>query len=166
MAKESKKNKRTSIPLKRRLSVFKRDNYACVICKKSGTSEIEIDHIIPHSCGGTDEISNLQTLCSDCNRGKGNDETLNKTIKNELDSFLNDINPEILKKLNVENQVSVVANQEDYVKISKINHSPFYKITPSTNTLMGFQSGRSFGIYAINDNNGSKVHFFISKLTT
>lgn len=29
-----------------------------------------MDHIIPISDGGTDELSNLTTLCRDCNRGK------------------------------------------------------------------------------------------------
>lgn len=33
---------------------------------------LEIDHIIPKSKGGTDHRSNLQLLCSHCNRVKGN----------------------------------------------------------------------------------------------
>ena len=33
---------------------------------------MEVDHILPQSRGGTDEISNLQILCSHCNRSKGN----------------------------------------------------------------------------------------------
>ncbi len=33
---------------------------------------LEVDHIIAKSVGGTDHISNLQLLCSNCNRIKGN----------------------------------------------------------------------------------------------
>ena len=33
--------------------------------------ELEVDHVIPISRGGTDDISNLKTACFKCNRGKG-----------------------------------------------------------------------------------------------
>lgn len=34
------------------------------------------DHIVPVSRGGTDTLSNLRTMCSPCNHGRGNNQTL------------------------------------------------------------------------------------------
>lgn len=68
------KRRKTNIPRGMRHEVFKRDNYTCVECgatKKDGAT-LHIDHIIPVSKGGSDELSNLQTLCSDCNLNKSN----------------------------------------------------------------------------------------------
>ncbi|MBC6428556.1 MAG: HNH endonuclease [Cellvibrionales bacterium] len=36
------------------------------------THQLEVDHIIPKSKGGTDHLENLQLLCGHCNRVKGN----------------------------------------------------------------------------------------------
>jgi len=49
--------------------ILQRDDFKCVKCNKQG---LEIDHIIPVALGGTNEISNLQTLCSRCHREKTN----------------------------------------------------------------------------------------------
>ena len=70
----SKIRKRTNIPRGLRHEVFKRDKYTCKECgaKKSEGATLHIDHIIPISKGGTDELSNLQTLCADCNLNKSN----------------------------------------------------------------------------------------------
>lgn len=73
-----KYRKRTNIPRGIRNEVFKRDNYTCCQCgakkgdkKLDGTKvKLHIDHIKPVSKGGTDEMSNLQTLCDDCNLNK------------------------------------------------------------------------------------------------
>ena len=66
------KRKRTNIPRGIRHEVFKRDNYTCVECgaRKSDGATLHVDHKIPVSKGGTDELDNLQTLCSDCNLNK------------------------------------------------------------------------------------------------
>jgi len=65
--------KRDKIPQGLRYAVLKRDNEQCVKCgaspKKHGVV-LEVDHKIPWSKGGTNELSNLQTLCHRCNRGK------------------------------------------------------------------------------------------------
>ena len=61
------------IPAATRVDVLRRDNHRCVYCGVSAKkAELEIDHIVPFSKGGSNAISNLQTLCSDCNKGKSN----------------------------------------------------------------------------------------------
>jgi 5-methylcytosine-specific restriction protein A len=68
---ESKKRSR-HIPLSVRFAVLQRDNHQCVSCGKNPPAvTIEVDHIIPFSKGGNNDINNLQTLCFECNRGKG-----------------------------------------------------------------------------------------------
>lgn len=50
--------------------VFARDGGVCQCC---GSSEnLEYDHIIPFSCGGKSDKSNIQLLCQRCNRSKSN----------------------------------------------------------------------------------------------
>jgi len=45
----------------------------CQLCGvHSSERRIEVDHIVPRSLGGTNEMSNLQALCDECNRGKSN----------------------------------------------------------------------------------------------
>jgi len=46
-----------------------RDGPACACC---GTTEkLVVDHIVPISRGGSDDIANLQILCRRCNASKG-----------------------------------------------------------------------------------------------
>ncbi|KFN37802.1 hypothetical protein KN63_08145 [Smithella sp. F21] len=55
----------------KRYDVLRRDKFQCVLCGASGNDAIlEVDHIVPITRGGTDEISNLRCLCFKCNRGK------------------------------------------------------------------------------------------------
>jgi hypothetical protein len=55
-----------------RYQVLKRDR-RCQLCGAGPeSSPLQVDHIVPRSQGGTNEIENLQVLCAVCNRGKSN----------------------------------------------------------------------------------------------
>lgn len=70
--KKENKNQRSNLPKALRYKIFRRDKFCCQGCgARAPEVEIEVDHKIPVSKGGTDEESNLVTLCRDCNRGKG-----------------------------------------------------------------------------------------------
>ncbi len=57
-----------------------RDSYSCVCCGKKPVRGLEVDHIKPVSMEGTDELSNLQTLCKQCNQIKRGHEINFKVI--------------------------------------------------------------------------------------
>lgn len=55
----------------KRFKVLMRDDFKCRYCGiKAGEKELEVDHIIPKSRGGSNNLENLVTSCFECNRGK------------------------------------------------------------------------------------------------
>ncbi len=49
----------------------------CVKCELSlELGGAELDHIVPASLGGSDEVENLQVMCKACNASKGNSESV------------------------------------------------------------------------------------------
>ena len=57
---------------KLRLKILKRDNGLCQVCYKKGhmVAAKEVDHILPKAKGGTDDPSNLQSICIKHHREK------------------------------------------------------------------------------------------------
>lgn len=54
-----------------RLQILRRDNHTCQSCgAKAPDVALEVDHVLPVALGGSDEPSNLRTLCEACNSGK------------------------------------------------------------------------------------------------
>ncbi len=59
------------IPFQVKMRVVRRDNYTCQECTKHlQDDEVEFDHIIPVSKGGSSEEHNIRLTCYDCNRAK------------------------------------------------------------------------------------------------
>lgn len=61
---------REPIPDKVRLYVWQRDGGKCAKC--GSQKNLEFDHIIPFSKGGSNTERNIQLLCEECNRAKSN----------------------------------------------------------------------------------------------
>lgn len=71
-----RKSHRPSLSTRLRFLVLKRDGYACQLCGRAAAQGalLHVDHKLARAKGGSDDVSNLWTLCSLCNLGKGVDE--------------------------------------------------------------------------------------------
>ena len=69
--------------------VYSRQNEKCNLCKKNlGVGRV-VDHILPRSLGGLDNINNYQAICDTCNKWKtySFDHYLREKIKNNNGSI-------------------------------------------------------------------------------
>ncbi|OFZ47623.1 MAG: hypothetical protein A2381_09600 [Bdellovibrionales bacterium RIFOXYB1_FULL_37_110] len=71
------------IPRKIKETVYKRTNGECENCKS--TQNLEFDHLIPYAKGGTNNLTNIQLLCSNCNKRKA----IKDFGQEKMDHFLN-----------------------------------------------------------------------------
>jgi 5-methylcytosine-specific restriction endonuclease McrA len=55
----------------KRLAIYIRDDFRCAYCgrdlKDASPEEVNLDHLLPRSAGGSNEASNLITACKSCN---------------------------------------------------------------------------------------------------
>lgn len=65
----SPQQRKRTLPTNLKARVFARDGLVCVSC--GAADHLQVDHVVPESAGGSDELSNLQTLCKTCNVRKG-----------------------------------------------------------------------------------------------
>lgn len=97
--------------------VLNRDNYTCQHCKgKTKTKKLETHHIIPRSKNGSDEESNLITLCKTChdNFHKGEIELKKKgKTKGQLKhaTQMNSIRIQLLKILECEETFGFITKE-------------------------------------------------------
>lgn len=57
-----------------RLAIYLRDGLACVYCGNTieNGAILSLDHVRPHSKGGSNAANNLVTCCKHCNDARGN----------------------------------------------------------------------------------------------
>lgn len=88
---------------KRRKTVYRRDNFQCQNCGrqggKRGQRELHAHHIVPKSRGGTHQLSNLKTLCSQCHErvhghSVGGKQTSSQSPKPEITDKRSRLSPE------------------------------------------------------------------------
>lgn len=53
---------------RRRKKTLERDGYECQNCGRGKSHNLEVHHVVPIKKGGSNKISNLQTLCKDCHK--------------------------------------------------------------------------------------------------
>ena len=79
---------RTPIGISKRYAVLSKCGGRCVACGISSQEmRLEVDHIIPRSKGGSDDLSNLQALCHVCNRQKRDRDDLDFLLEINRDAF-------------------------------------------------------------------------------
>lgn len=74
-----KTEERQPLPDHVRKLVLRRDRYRCVFCGNGGI--LEVDHIIPWSAGGSDDMDNLRTLCREHNQERSNFKVLDDDFR-------------------------------------------------------------------------------------
>lgn len=75
-----------------RNEILERNGFTCQLCGSGpGDSDpfnpsrkirLHIDHVVPLSQGGSNDKENLRVLCSACNQGRANVQTLSETARN------------------------------------------------------------------------------------
>ena len=91
---------REAISERVRYQVFSRDAFRCKTCGRGADDGIKltVDHIRPVDWGGTSDISNLLTLCEECNRGK----------KAWVDTVPSQVMNEVMDKSTVEQRIETL----------------------------------------------------------
>lgn len=58
----------------KRIALYMRDGLACVYCGSGieDGAKLTLDHLTPHSHGGTNDATNIVSSCHKCNSARGN----------------------------------------------------------------------------------------------
>ena len=82
-------HRRPPIGPRLRYETLRRHNFACFYCGiPAQVSQLEIDHVIPFSLGGSNDPWNLVPACKPCNAGKHNDAPTPQMVDAARGAFL------------------------------------------------------------------------------
>ncbi len=121
------------IPRVTQFRVMKRENQICQICSTSVKDEdIEFDHVIPWSKGGSSDESNIRLLCKTCNRKKGNSYEEEYLVESFVDHVSKPFDTNIIDFLKVVLTLGHefykvegrYPNEDDYSKIKGAEKTP------------------------------------------
>lgn len=142
---------RQPIPRKLRHQVFRRDGYRCRECGATNKqTRLHVDHIVPVSKGGTNELSNLQTLCETCNLSKYTDEWVggaqynytNKNYSHGISDDLYNINKKqreinLSKHLEKQKRTNLSSTQvNNYENVENIFIEPKHELDPVCSNII------------------------------
>jgi len=98
--------------------------YTCVYCQKcafqnnkSTGLKLEIDHVVPRSKGGSDQVNNLVLACHSCNQNKGN-QSLQEFLKRKP-SVLKRIQESLGKPLNLQDAAQMNTMRKELYQVLK-----------------------------------------------
>ncbi len=124
-------NKRKNIPNKLRFEVFKRDSFTCQYCGQSAPNVVlEVDHLLPVSKGGDNDILNLITSCWTCNNGKSNILLTDNTMLEKQKAQLDELNE---KRLQLEMMIEWRETMQELISSTK----DFYEWRAANEKLKG-----------------------------
>lgn len=87
------KKVRAGVTKKIRFEVFKRDGFKCQYCGSSAPDVIlHVDHVMPVSKGGDNDMMNLITSCESCNGGKSDRELSDNSVLEKQRQQLQELN--------------------------------------------------------------------------
>jgi len=103
LEKGSARGTRKYISERVRYEIFSRDNFRCQACGRGANDgvKLSVDHVVPVDWGGTNDVSNLLTLCDECNRGK----------KSWVDSVPSQVMKEVIGKSSVGKRIEALFDQ-------------------------------------------------------
>jgi hypothetical protein len=81
---------RRHLSARERFDVLSRCNFACFYCgvpARLGVVQLEIEHVVPVSQGGTDDQWNLVAACQPCNAGKAAGSPPEELIRAAIDLY-------------------------------------------------------------------------------
>lgn len=118
-----------------RLEILKRDGNKCKNC--GATEDLTLDHINPRSLGGTNDESNLQTLCRRCNASKNNRLSVTSSQRRTDDDSMSAYDPPA-SPADILNPESLILNPESLLPITEsplLNPDP--PAPPEPNPVLG-----------------------------